>query len=74
MAPTISDHARNVAAEEMTSLLNHGYRSYGSMRLKAYEAYFLRHVSNGHKARIVLTHEQCRVFINQKCVQITDFK
>lgn len=73
MTKNISDHGRNVAAEEMASLLNHGYRSYGQLRLKAYEAYFLRHVSNGHKARIVLTGTQCRVFINQKCVQITDF-
>lgn len=73
MNKNISDHGRNVAAEEMTSLLNHGYRTYGSMKLKTYEAYFLRHTSNGHKARVILTDTQCRVFINQKCVQITEF-
>lgn len=72
MTRNIPIHGRSVAAEEMTSLLNHGYRTYGSLKLKTYEAYFLRHVSNGHKARVILTDTQCCVFINQKCVQITD--
>lgn len=73
MTKNISDHGRNVAAEEMASLLNHGYRSYGSIKLKGYEAYFLRHTTNGNKAKVSLTSSQCRVIINKKCVQITNF-
>lgn len=70
----ISDHDRQVAANEVKSLLDHGYRSYGELRLPQYEAYFFRHQTNGHKARVLLRPKIVQVFIDQRSVQLIDLR
>lgn len=70
----LSDHAKEVAAEEVRSLLEHGYRSYGALRLPKYEAYFLRHTTNGHKARVILRPTVVEVYIDKRPVQIVNLK
>lgn len=70
----ISDHGRQVAVNEVKSLLDHGYRSYGELRLPQYEAYFFRHQTNGHKARVLLRPKVVQVFIDQRPVQTIDLK
>lgn len=70
----ISDHGRQVAANEVKSLLDHGYRSYGELRLPQYEAYFFRHQTNGRKARVLLRPKVVQVFIDQRLVQLIDLK
>lgn len=70
----ISDHGRQVATNEVKSLLDHGYRSYGELRLPKYEAYFFRHQTNGHKARVILRPQVVQVFIDQRPVQLIDLR
>lgn len=63
------DKLREVASEEVRSLLTHGYRSVGSLRDGDCECFYLRNPHNKNRASVVIAVDKVRVYKNGEEVQ-----
>lgn len=61
---SLFERLTEVAAAEVRSLIKNGYRVTGTLRNKDCECYYLRNLSNGNRASVVVAVDKVILYIN----------